>query len=112
MKQWIHSPDAGNQEYLESIGVTLGERSGEYWHNCTIPEEAAEDMLEHWGDGIVGFGPEEGPARAKPAAKRIKETCGDCGCNLRIDGTCSYPLCEPPRQEQGQQRRRVAKLRL
>lgn len=96
---WICSEDEDNAEYLRSVGVTLGTRVGDYWHNCIIPTESFADLDSHWGVELM-WGEEAAiPKTRWEAVARNRVLCSACGCVIRIDGSCSYPLCEPPKRK-------------
>ncbi len=95
MKYWISSKDVRNEEFLRSVDVTLGPRKGDYWHDCDIPETAFKDLDENWGELFWGEEEEEPRSTALLIDTRVRKKCPHCRCNLREDGSCSYPLCKP-----------------
>lgn len=107
---WIKTSEE-NKEFLESVGVVLGPREGDYWRLCFIPREAEADLLEHWGSGdedTIMFDREGGMKRTIDFATRERVYCSLCDSAIMVDGTCSYPLCpswvveeEPEVEEEG-----------
>ncbi len=96
MKHWIKTSEA-NLEFLQSLDIKVGHREGNTFHDCTVPDAAIDDLLEHWGSGddedTVMFGAYR-PAPVDRTVKLPKVLCRHCRCVLRADGACTYPFCE------------------
>lgn len=94
MSSWIKTAKE-NKEFLESLGVEVGEYVKGYFENCLIPSDAENELFEYWGNGkdSITFGEYKKISPAPGTGlEKIKGKCRKCH-SITLNGICSYLLC-------------------